>query len=53
MAGTISTNPMDILLGVIILFAGYNAGKLGLDRWVIPFIRRNAFKQKESIKQNV
>ena len=39
MAGTISSNPIDILLGVIILFAGFNAGKFGLDRWVIPFMR--------------
>ncbi|NHM30706.1 DoxX family membrane protein [Neobacillus terrae] len=38
MAGTISSNPIDILLGGIILFAGFNAGKLGLDRWVIPFL---------------
>jgi thiosulfate dehydrogenase [quinone] large subunit len=39
MAGTISSNPIDILLGGIILFAGFNAGKFGLDRWVIPFMR--------------
>ncbi|MEH7417274.1 DoxX family membrane protein [Neobacillus drentensis] len=39
-AGAISSNPMDILFGGIILFAGFNAGKIGLDRWVIPFIRR-------------
>jgi thiosulfate dehydrogenase (quinone) large subunit len=53
MAGTISTNPMDILLGVIILFAGYNAGKFGLDRWVTSFIRRIAFKQTDPAKQHV
>jgi thiosulfate dehydrogenase [quinone] large subunit len=52
-AGTISTNPMDILLGVIILFAGYNAGRIGLDRWVIPFIRKTAFKENRTAKQNV
>jgi thiosulfate dehydrogenase (quinone) large subunit len=40
MAGTVSTNPLDILLGVIIIAAGYNAGRIGLDRWVVPFIRR-------------
>ncbi len=44
MAGTISTNPLDILLGGIVLFAGYNAGRIGLDRWVIPFIRKTVFK---------
>lgn len=42
MAGTVSHNPSDILLGVIILFAGFNAGKFGLDRWVIPFIRKTS-----------
>jgi thiosulfate dehydrogenase (quinone) large subunit len=52
-AGTISTNPMDILLGVIILAAGYNAGSIGLDRWVIPFIRRTTFKGNRTVKQNV
>jgi len=40
MAGTVSTNPLDILLGVFILVAGYNAGRIGLDRWVIPFIAK-------------
>jgi thiosulfate dehydrogenase [quinone] large subunit len=51
-AGTISSNPMDILLGVIILFAGYNAGRVGLDRWVTPFIRKTAFKENRTVKQN-
>jgi thiosulfate dehydrogenase [quinone] large subunit len=43
-AGTISTNPLDILLGVFIVAAGLNAGRIGLDRWVIPFIRKFAVK---------
>ncbi|MBL4951502.1 DoxX family protein [Neobacillus sp. OS1-32] len=51
-AGTVSSNPLDILLGTIILTAGYNAGHFGLDRWVIPFIRRTAFKGNNAIKQN-
>ena len=50
-AGTVSTNPLDILLGVIIVAAGYNAGRIGLDRWVVPFFRKmgrkeNPIKQK-------
>jgi thiosulfate dehydrogenase (quinone) large subunit len=40
LAGTVSHNPTDIFLGFIILTAGYNAGRYGLDRWVIPFIRK-------------
>ncbi|MGJ7911877.1 DoxX family membrane protein [Neobacillus sp. LXY-1] len=52
-AGTISSNPMDILIGVIILFAGFNAGRIGLDNWVIPFIRKTVgVKGKETIKQS-
>ena len=45
-AGTVSSNPQDILLGGIILFAGYNAGRYGLDRWVVPYLRKTVFKQK-------
>ncbi|MED4229613.1 DoxX family protein, partial [Neobacillus cucumis] len=52
MAGTVSHNPSDILIGGIILFAASNAGKFGLDRWVIPFIRK-IIKQYLPIKQNV
>ncbi|WP_026575742.1 DoxX family protein [Bacillus sp. UNC438CL73TsuS30] len=44
MAGTVSSNPLDILLGVMIIAAGYNAGRFGLDRWVVPFIRRTTVK---------
>ena len=39
-SGTVSHNPSDILLGMIILVAGFNAGKIGIDRWIIPFIRK-------------
>jgi thiosulfate dehydrogenase (quinone) large subunit len=45
LAGTVSHNPTDIFFGFILLFAGYNAGKYGLDRWVVPFIRKTVFKQ--------
>lgn len=48
MAGTISTNPLDILLGVIILAAGFNAARFGLDRWVIPFIHKIAVKENKN-----
>ncbi|WP_413305338.1 DoxX family protein [Bacillus sp. 1P10SD] len=40
LAGTVSHNPRDIFLGFIILTAGYNAGKIGLDHWVVPFFRK-------------
>ncbi|PLS08015.1 DoxX family protein [Neobacillus cucumis] len=48
-AGAISSNPMDILLGGLILFAGFNAGKFGLDHWVIPFIRQAIPKDKNQM----
>jgi thiosulfate dehydrogenase [quinone] large subunit len=48
MAGTISSNALDILLGVIILAAGYNADRIGLDRWVIPFIRKIIAKENRT-----
>ncbi len=45
LAGTVSHNPRDIFLGFIILTAGYNAGRIGLDRWVVPFIRKMSKKE--------
>jgi thiosulfate dehydrogenase [quinone] large subunit len=40
-AGTVSTNPLDVLLGSFILVAGFNAGRYGGDYWVIPWIRKH------------
>ena len=51
-AGTVSTNPMDVLLGVIIIVAGYNAGRVGLDRWVVLFIRKTTLKNRNTVKNN-
>jgi thiosulfate dehydrogenase (quinone) large subunit len=45
MAGTVSHNPTDILMGVVILTAGFNAGRFGLDYYVIPFIRKAISKK--------
>ncbi|MCD8510314.1 MAG: Crp/Fnr family transcriptional regulator, partial [Bacillus sp. (in: Bacteria)] len=45
-AGTISSNPWMVLLTIFILAAGYNAGRIGGDRWVIPYIRTVVFKNK-------
>ncbi|MFD2170477.1 DoxX family protein [Tumebacillus lipolyticus] len=46
LAGTISHNPTDIIMGILIVSAGYNAGKFGLDRWVLPYCRTKVFKIK-------
>lgn len=53
LAGTVSHNPSDIFFGVIILVSGYNAGRYGLDRWVIPFLKKSVFKGKSEVKQQV
>ncbi len=45
-AGTISSNPWMVLLTIFILAAGYNAGKFGGDRWIIPYMRSTLFKGK-------
>lgn len=47
-SGTVSTNAQMVLLTIFILVAGYNAGKFGLDRIIIPFIRKQT---KERFKQ--
>ena len=47
MAGTVSSNPLDILLGFFIITAGANAGKIGLDYYVMPYLRKLTNKGKE------
>ncbi|MVP00274.1 DoxX family membrane protein [Paenibacillus lutrae] len=39
-AGTVSTNPWMILLGVVVLAAGANAGKFGADYYILPYLRK-------------
>jgi thiosulfate dehydrogenase (quinone) large subunit len=45
LSGTISHNPTDIIMGVLIMVAGYNAGKFGLDRYVVPFSHKRFGKE--------
>jgi thiosulfate dehydrogenase (quinone) large subunit len=52
LAGTVSHNPTDIFFGAIILFAGYNAGRYGLDRWVVPFLSKTFNKKASAIVNN-
>lgn len=53
-SGTTSTNPQMVLFGVIVLVAGLNAGKIGLDRWVIPFMRKllQSKQEQENLAQS-
>ncbi|WP_239616016.1 DoxX family protein [Cohnella mopanensis] len=39
-AGTLSTNPWLLLIGVIVFIGGANAGKFGLDYYLLPWIRK-------------
>ena len=45
-SGTVSTNAQMVLLTVFVLVAGINAGRYGLDRWVIPFLKEHNPRQK-------
>ncbi|MCT2534887.1 DoxX family protein [Aquibacillus koreensis] len=47
LAGTVSHNPTDILIGTVILVAGANAGKFGLDRYVLPYLRTVIARRRE------
>lgn len=51
-SGTTSTNPLMALLTFFILVAGYNAGKLGCDYWVIPMIREQ-LHMKRRLKSKI
>lgn len=44
-AGTVSTNPWLLLIGVILFAAGANAGRFGLDGYVMPMIRKAVAKR--------
>ena len=50
-AGTISSNPFLVLVTIFVLAAGYNAGKFGGDRWIIPYLRSKVFKGKITPKE--
>lgn len=45
-SGTVSTNAQMVLLTIFLLVAGYNAGRYGLDRWVLPFLKNHTPRQK-------
>jgi thiosulfate dehydrogenase (quinone) large subunit len=40
-SGTVSHNPTNIIMGVLIMVDGYNAGVFGLDCYGFRFSRRN------------
>lgn len=48
-SGTTSTNPQMVLLTIFLLVAGANAGRYGLDRYILPLLQKNAFKVNKRI----
>ncbi len=52
-SGTVSTNAQMVLLTVFIIVAGANAGKYGLDRYILPFIHKKINKKAEDNKVTV
>lgn len=46
-SGTVSTNPQLLLLQIFIVVAGSNAGRIGLDYYVMPFLRRRFGRTKD------
>lgn len=47
-AGTVSTNPWMVLIGGIIFMAGTNAGKFGVDYYLMPLIRKWTRRNKHT-----
>lgn len=45
MSGSVSTNPYFLLCEFLVLVAGVNAAKYGVDRWVLPYLKAKLSKQ--------
>ncbi|GAB3048636.1 DoxX family protein [Virgibacillus ainsalahensis] len=52
-SGTVSTNAQMVVITIFLMIAGYNAGRYGLDRWIIPFLRNHTPIVKEKVKKEV
>ncbi|MFD1851993.1 DoxX family protein [Oceanobacillus bengalensis] len=52
-SGTVSTNAQMVLITVFLIVAGFNAGRYGLDRWVIPFLKDRTPMIKDKVKKDV
>lgn len=48
LSGTVSTNTQLLLFQVLIVVAGANAGKIGFDYYVLPYLRKMFGKNKEA-----
>jgi len=52
LAGTTSTNPILVIMGVLLILAWKNAGYIGLDRWLLPLLG-TPWPQKKSASVKV
>ncbi|WP_018753671.1 DoxX family protein [Paenibacillus sanguinis] len=51
-SGTVSTNAQMLLLEVLVVVAAANAGKIGLDHYVLPYLRKQ-FGKKDKAKTSI
>jgi thiosulfate dehydrogenase (quinone) large subunit len=47
-SGTVSTNAIYLLFEIFLVVAGANAGRIGFDRWVLPFLGGLFDKNKDT-----
>jgi thiosulfate dehydrogenase [quinone] large subunit len=47
-SGAVSSNPQMIIIAMLILVSGYNAGRIGVDRWIIPKLEK-PFKKEQGL----
>ncbi|MFC4023444.1 DoxX family protein [Oceanobacillus longus] len=52
-SGTVSTNAQMVVITVFLIVAGFNAGRYGLDRWVLPFLKDHTPIIKDKVKKEV
>ncbi|OAB36060.1 DoxX family protein [Paenibacillus glacialis] len=53
LSGSLSTNVQMLLLECLIIVAAANGGRIGLDRWVLPYIHNFLFNKKAKISSQV
>ncbi|MGJ9458300.1 DoxX family protein [Oceanobacillus sp. CF4.6] len=52
-SGTVSTNAQMVVITVFLIVAGFNAGRYGLDRWVLPILKDHTPIIKDKVKKEV